>query len=453
VPVHTVRHASEQRNPASRRRFISRRPALVATAVATALTLLAACTTQSNEGSGSGSSGSSPSSSASSPSNGASLASSAPLSSGSTGGRLIFESVAVIDPDGNVLPTRDPGSVATPQGDGSATCPAGTALAVVGSFTGEQAVIGTPFRDAATLAVDQFTAANPGCQLTVKEFDTQGERPAAALGQQIVADPTILGVVGPGFSDETAAVGDMLNQAGLLSATPAATRPDLTQKGWTNFFRGLGTDADRPTVAGNYLAGGRGFTKVCVVSLSFPEMIEEARLVTEALGTAADPGCSGTAAGDFASAVDSIKTADPQGVFFSAGMPPAAELFGKLRDAGVTAIYMVSEYAYPPEFLTEVGAAGVGALLVCTCQIPTKEFGADFQDAFGTAPGLFAVEGYELATIAISGIASGAVVDRRSMIEYFRGYSGYGVAQQYQWDSTGELITPTLTVSEIVQGG
>lgn len=245
----------------------------------------------------------------------------------------------------------------------------------------------------------------------------------------------------------------MFNQAGLLSATPAATRPDLTQKGWTNFFRGLGTDADRPTAAGNYLAGGRGFTKVCVVSLSFPELIEEARLVTEALGTAADPGCSGTAAGDFASAVDSIKTAAPQAVFFSAEMPPAAELVGKLRDAGVTATYMVSEYAYPPEFLAEVGPAGVGALLVCNCQLPTKEFGSDFQDAFGTAPGLFAVEGYELATIAISGIASGAVVDRRSMIEYFRGYSGFGVAQQYQWDSTGELINPTFTVSEVVQGG
>lgn len=73
-----------------------------------------------------------------------------------------------------------------------------------------------------------------------------------------------------------------------------------------------------------------------MLSLDFPELVEEARLVTVALGPAADPSCSGTAAGDFASTVDSIKVAAPDAVFFSAEMPPAAELVVKLRDAGVT---------------------------------------------------------------------------------------------------------------------
>jgi len=78
---------------------------------------------------------------------------------------------------------------------------------------------------------------------------------------------------------------------------------------------------------------------------------------------------------------------------------------------------------------------------VCNCQLPTQAFAADFQEAVGTAPGVYAVEGYELTTIAITGIASGGAVDRPSMLSYFRGYDGYGVAQQYKWDTNGELVT------------
>jgi branched-chain amino acid transport system substrate-binding protein len=39
----------------------------------------------------------------------------------------------------------------------------------------------------------------------------------------------------------------------------------------------------------------------------------------------------------------------------------------------------------------------------------------------------------------VTGIASGKVTDRASMIEYFKTYDGQGIAKTYKWDSSGEL--------------
>jgi branched-chain amino acid transport system substrate-binding protein len=59
------------------------------------------------------------------------------------------------------------------------------------------------------------------------------------------------------------------------------------------------------------------------------------------------------------------------------------------------------------------------------------------------------VDAYDLATIMVTGIASGKVTDRASMIEYFKTYSGQGVAKEYKWDSTGELATANPWIYEV----
>ncbi len=347
-----------------------------------------------------------------------------------------------------MLPVPQPSSVATPQGDGSATCAAGTSIALMGPFKGEYADAVMPLHDGAMLAVDQFTGANPGCRVTAKEFDTGNAQQAAAVAAEIIADPTILAVIGPAFSEEVTAAGAAFSAAGMVAASATATLPDLTTNGWTTFFRGLGTDADGLTATGSYLAG-EGYRKACVISLKFPETVEEARIVSEELGSAVDPSCSGVAVGDFVSNVASIKAANPDVVYYSAGTPPAAELLAMLRNEGVTADYQISSFASPSEFLQIAGAAAEGTHLVCACLLPSEGFAADFQKAFGRVPGRYALEGYEMTTIALTGIGSGAATDRPSMLNYFRGYDGYGVAQQYKWAKDGELVTPAMTVSQV----
>ena len=225
-----------------------RRQIRCASAVVIVSTLMVGCTSStSNSTSPSGSTASSAATSAGSAASGTTPTGPSAGSSATPGGAALgFEQVKIIDPEGIVLPVPQPSSVATPQGDGSATCAAGTSIALMGPFKGEYADAVMPLHDGAMLAVDQFTGANPGCRVTAKEFDTGNAQQAAAVAAEIIADPTILAVIGPAFSEEVTAAGAAFSAAGMVAASATATLPDLTTNGWTTFFRGLGTDADRP---------------------------------------------------------------------------------------------------------------------------------------------------------------------------------------------------------------
>ena len=69
--------------------------------------------------------------------------------------------------------------------------------------TGDAANLGAPMLKGATLAINEFNAANQDDCVTIKTFDTQGDpAKAPAVAQSVIDDATILGLIGPGFSGE-----------------------------------------------------------------------------------------------------------------------------------------------------------------------------------------------------------------------------------------------------------
>ena len=98
---------------------------------------------------------------------------------------------------------------------------------------------------------------------------------------------------------------------------------------------------------------------------------------------------------------------------------------------------------------TQAGASSKGALLTCPCGPAPAAFATTYQTFAGIAPGVYSVDAYDLATIMVTGISSGKVTDRASMIEYFKTYDGEGLAKTYKWDSSGELATANPWVYEV----
>jgi branched-chain amino acid transport system substrate-binding protein len=161
--------------------------------------------------------------------------------SASAGGALAIKAELQIDKQGTEVPVETGGAKAvSPAGDGKATCAATTAIAVQGPLTGGNAALGLNILYGANLAIDEHNKANPGCQVSLKQFDDEGDpQKATQVAPQVVADPNIIGLLGPAFSGPTEATEPIFFQANLLSLTASATRVSLTTNGWTNFFRGL----------------------------------------------------------------------------------------------------------------------------------------------------------------------------------------------------------------------
>ena len=103
-------------------------------------------------------------------------------------------------------------------------------LAFVGPKTGGDKNLGINILYGAKLAVKEFNAKNKDLQITLKEFDTQGDKNFAPGQFELYnADKSVLGLVGPAFSGETEAVLPQLQQARLPMISASATRVSLAE--------------------------------------------------------------------------------------------------------------------------------------------------------------------------------------------------------------------------------
>jgi branched-chain amino acid transport system substrate-binding protein len=356
-----------------------------------------------------------------------------------------------IDENGKEVTATTGATPADPAGDGKATCPP-VNIAMAGALNGPDAALGINIKNGVQLAVDKHNAANPGCQVQLKTFDTEGDpQKATAIAPRIVDDQSTIGLVGPAFSGETKATGGVFDQAGLVAATASATNVTLSQQGWKTFFRGLANDGVQGPSVANYIKNSLNAKKVCVVDDSTDYGLGLAQTIRETLGPVADSACNISVKKgdkDFSAAVTQIKGASPDAVFYSGYYSEAAPFVSQLRDGGVTATFMSGDGTKDPEFVKQAGQSSKDALLSCPCGPASKDFADEYTKKFNQEPGTYSTEGFDLGTIMLKGIDSGATT-RPALLDFVRNYNGQGVARKYQWNPTGELTTTLIWMYKV----
>ncbi len=356
----------------------------------------------------------------------------------------IDQNGAEVKPEAGVQPLN-------PRGDGKANCPP-VNLAMAGALTGPDAALGINIKNGVQLAIDQHNEANPGCQVQLKTFDTEGDpQKATQIAPQIVDDAFTIGLIGPAFSGETKATGQVFDQAGLVATTASATNVTLSENGWKTFFRGLANDGVQGPSVANYLKNNLGNKKVCVVDDSTDYGLGLAQAVRETLGPVADGSCNiqvKKGDKDFSAAVNQIKGVAPDSIFYSGYYAEAAPFVQQLRDGGVTANFVSADGTKDPEFVKQAGEASKDAILSCPCGPATGDFAKEYTDKFGQEPGTYSTEGYDLGAIMLKGIDSGKIT-RPDLLDWVRTYEGQGVARKYQWTPTGELTNTLIWIYKV----
>ena len=356
----------------------------------------------------------------------------------------IDQNGAEVKPDAGVTP-------ADPAGDGKATCPP-VSIAMAGALNGPDAALGINIKYGVQLAIDKHNAANPGCQVQLKPFDTEGDpQKATAIAPQIINDAFTIGLVGPAFSGETKATGEVFNQAGLVAATASATNVTLSEQGWKTFFRGLANDGVQGPSVANYLKNTLQQKKVCVVDDSTDYGTGLAQAVRETLGPVAVSACNISVKKgdkDFSAAVTQVKGQSPDSVFYSGYYAEAAPFVQQLRDGGYTGKFVSADGTKDPEFVKAAGQASKDAILSCPCGPATGTFADEYTKKFGQAPGTYSTEGYDLGTVLLKGIDAGKIT-RPDLLEWVKNYNGQGVARKYQWADKGELTTTLIWIYKV----
>ena len=242
----------------------------------------------------------------------------------------------------------------------------------------------------------------------------------------------------------------MFNQAGLAAVTASATNVTLSEKGWRTFFRGLANDGVQGPSVANYMKNSLGYDKVCVVDDSTDYGLGLAQAIRETLGPVADSSCNisvKTGDKDFSAAVTQVKGANPKAVFFSGYYAEASPFVQQLRDGEFTGTFVSGDGVKDPAFVKQAGAAAKDALLSCPCGPATGTFAEEYTQKYGE-PSTYSAEGYDLGTIMVKGIDSGAIT-RPALLEYVRNYNGQGVSRNYQWTPNGELTTSLIWIYKV----
>ncbi len=344
----------------------------------------------------------------------------------------------MLDPSGRVV-ARAAEVVSDPPTRSGATCPPVT-IGLVDDLQGAASDLAADVGRSVGLAVRLHNEANPGCRVGVKTADTSGD----AL-PQLLADQSVIGVVGPSLSTTIHAVGPRLDGAGMPFLSASASDPKLGQNGWKTFFRGLPNDnVQAPALAG-YLKDVVKVRKVCVITggSSYSQLVTDA--MNQALGTLVDPVCAATTAppANIDQVAAKIKAAAPDAIFFGGYGPEAIGLRTRLQTAGVSTLFAASDGVFDENFGTEFLRFNGTTIATCGCGPSAPRFTDVYTQSYGRRPGIWAAGAFDLASILLAGVRAGAHT-RAAVLEFLRGYAGRGIARNYRWVASGELAEATV---------
>jgi branched-chain amino acid transport system substrate-binding protein len=288
----------------------------------------------------------------------------------------------------------------------------------------------------------------------VKVFDSQGDpTKATPLATQIVQDPSIIALVGPGFSGESLATGKTFFQAGLPGISPSATNVTITQQGWTTYHRVIGNDSAQGAADAKYIQDTAKASKVYVIDDGSDYGKGLASYVNKGLGSAVT-GTDTVQTGqtDFSATVAKVTGSGADAVFYGGYYAEAGLLVKQLRQAGYKGLFMSGDGSEDPAFVKAAGAeAANGAILSAPAGPAPADFNTKYKAVNGTDSGLYSSQSYDATNIILAGVEAGKT-SHQDLNDFIGSYTGDGVSGPIAFDSNGDIKTSTIYAYKVENG-
>lgn len=339
-------------------------------------------------------------------------------------------------------------------------------LAFVGPLTGDAANLGVNIRNGIRVALEDSKKAGGDVTVELVEFDTQGDpAQATTVKDRYINDSSIIGVIGPTFSGETKAVLPDLeaNKLVMVSASATNTALPTVVPNQTVFHRLIPDDDVQGKGVSDYITKKLAAKKVAYVHdnteygkglAEGTQKLVEAAGVRTAVVDAVDP-----KAQDYSAAVNKVKAAAPDVIFYGGYYAEAGRLKKQLTDSGVKATYVTGDGALDPGFIESGGASAEGAQITCPCNLATVEaggklgqFATDYKRIIGKDPGTYSTEGYDAAGLLVEGITKGNDT-REKLLNYVETLGSYdGIGKKIEFEANGNIKATGVFFFE-VKGG
>jgi branched-chain amino acid transport system substrate-binding protein len=313
----------------------------------------------------------------------------------------------------------------------------------------------TFYRDGLAMAVEEINASGGvrGRRLRLLPLDDQGNvEDARAVAQRIVADPSVLAVIGHLQSSITIPTAAIYDRAGLVLLAPTSTDEALTTQGYTHVFRPTFTqDAVGRALA--RWAAERGLRRVGIyyvrdrygrgMANAFEAQARELGLTIS--------GRESYAAGEVvttstvAARLRAWSAIGIDGVLVAGELPSAATIVRGIRAADSTLLVLGGDAMSLPSMLA-TGAAAEGALIAAVYhpaepRVAVTQFTDAYTRRHQRAPDAVAAVGYDAIRLLATAMRHAPTVapsDVATALHALRDWTG--VTGAVRFDSVGNAI-------------
>ena len=322
-------------------------------------------------------------------------------------------------------------------------------IGTMGALSGDFATIGEPIHQGIEYAVEELNAAGElGCTLELVSEDSQGNPDQApALAQSLVENEELVAIVGPYFSGETLATGEIFSESGIAFVTPSATNETIDDQGYETFFRAVADDGVQGPVAGEYLNSLGGTVAIVHDNQDYSKGLADA--VAKTVTDGAGPFIINPEETDYSSVVQQVADANPDLVFYGGYSAQAGPLLQQLRQGGVEATFVSDDGTKDSTFGELAGDSAEGAQVTCPCVDPlgipeAEAFVAGINETYDRNPGTFAADAYDATNMVAQVLGeqdAGADVEeiRAAVVEGMAAMNYEGIAKTYVFTETGNL--------------
>jgi branched-chain amino acid transport system substrate-binding protein len=289
--------------------------------------------------------------------------------------------------------------------------------------------------------------------------DREDEAVAVTVAREIVADQSVIAVVGHKNSGPSKAAAPVYAEAGLPQVTQCSTDNSLSRSGWHTFFRMCSTNERQAEVAAVFAhrqrPGARTFAVHDGTDYGQPLVAAFTRKHEELSGRPVRVLAMHVGQEDIAEIVGEIRAGEADVVDIGATEIESSKLMRALVAAGAHPLVISSEGGPDNPIVRLAGAAGEGSVHLYAGADPGStpaaiHLASRCRDAFGETPS-YVVECYDAVSVIAAGLRAGAAT-RGELRDAIAATDMEGVAGRIRFDANGDRVDAPVSLWTIHGG-
>lgn len=330
-------------------------------------------------------------------------------------------------------------------------------LATASPLSGAQAALGESIKLGAQLALEEqkekFAAL--GFQLELAPMDDQADpKVGVANAEKLVADKSVLAVVGHLNSGVAIPSSEVYNKGSLAMISPANTAPAVTDRGLPVVNRICVRDDVQGPAGATYAKDKMGVKSIFIIhdKTTYGQgLADEFKKEAAKIGLK-ELGYEGITAGevDFSAVLNKVASVKPDLIYFGGMYPEAGLLTKQAREKGIASKVMGGDGLDSSEIVKIAGPDIVGLMYTTAATDVTKTaegqaWAEKYKEKFGKNIESYAAYGYDCALVALQGIenaikANGNKLPTREAIaaEIRKTTDFKGIATTVSFDEKGD---------------